>query len=81
MGAPRLSGIVAYATFCFMFSILGVGALFIAIRCFLLIVFCVLMTYIITNAYRLILYEYMNEKKLPNGIDENLVKASLRTDH
>ncbi len=43
----------------------------------LFIIFGILMMYVSSNVYRFILYEFINGKPLPNGIDENLIKSQV----
>jgi hypothetical protein len=43
-----------------------------------LIVFGAMMSYLISNVYRFVLYDYMNGGKLPEGITDDMVKSSVK---
>ena len=55
--------------------ILGVPVLIIG---FLVLIFGILMTTVMSNVFRFVLYEYMNGKKLPDGLSEELIKSSVK---
>ena len=43
-----------------------------------LVVFGAMMSYLISNVYRFVLYDYMNGGKLPKGITDDMVKSSVK---
>lgn len=56
-------------------GILGVAVIIFG---FILMVFGMIMNFLTLNVFKLILYEYMNGKPLPNGISEELVKNAVK---
>ncbi|MDE1828027.1 MAG: hypothetical protein KGH65_02615 [Candidatus Micrarchaeota archaeon] len=45
---------------------------------FLVLIFGILMTTVMSNVFRFVLYEYMNGKKLPEGLSEELIRSSVK---
>lgn len=56
-------------------AILGVAVATLGV---VLFVFGMIMNFLTTNVFKLILFEYMNGKGLPNGISEELMKQSIQ---
>ncbi len=56
---------------------LALGVLIAAIG-FILVVFGMILGFSLSTIFRFILYEYVNGKPLPEGFDENLIKAGIK---
>ncbi len=55
--------------------ILGISVVVLGV---VLLVFGIMMNFLTTNVFKLILYEYTNGRGLPSGIDESLIKNSVK---
>ncbi len=63
----------------FSFGVSFVLGAVVAVIGVLLMVFGGMLGYILSNVYRFVLYDHMNGGKLPEGITDDMVKASVKT--
>ncbi len=65
-----LAGIFALGAYAALGTVMAVAGI-------VLMVFGVMVGYLVSNVYRFVLYDYMNGGKLPDGISDDIVKASV----
>jgi len=73
-----IGGIVVIVLGILAFSVSFALGGIIAIVGIMLLVFGGMLSYILSNVYKLVLYDYMNDGKLPPGLSEDLVRSCIK---